>query len=56
MHCHLCETCGTQFGPSHEPPALCPVCEDERQYVGFGGQRWTTHDELARRHTPRIGG
>jgi len=54
MHCHLCETCGTQFGLSHEPPPLCPVCEDERQYVGSGGQRWTTHEELARRHTLRI--
>lgn len=33
-----------------EPPARCPVCEDERQYVGLGGQQWTTLDELRRDH------
>jgi glyoxylase-like metal-dependent hydrolase (beta-lactamase superfamily II) len=54
MHCPLCETCGTQFAPSTEPPAHCPICEDERQYVGWTGQRWTTHEELARRFTLRL--
>jgi hypothetical protein len=38
----LCVTCGTQFAASERPPARCPVCEDERQYVGWDGQRWTT--------------
>ena len=33
-----------------EPPAACPICEDERQYVGPGGQRWTTLEELRRSH------
>lgn len=46
----LCTTCGTQFGPQFGPPpgppASCPICEDERQYVGPDGQRWTTLDEL----------
>ena len=49
MPCYLCETCGTQYAETATPPAHCPVCEDERQYVGWQGQRWTTHDELARR-------
>lgn len=41
----ICTTCGTQYPPSHTPPEHCPICEDERQYVGSGGQRWTTlHD------------
>jgi hypothetical protein len=38
----LCITCGIQFAPSKKPPASCPVCEDERQYVGWKGQQWTT--------------
>jgi hypothetical protein len=39
---HLCVTCGTQFAETAGPPACCPICEDERQYVGWEGQRWTT--------------
>lgn len=54
MLCYICETCGTQFAPSMEPPRECDICVDERQYVGWGGQRWTTHAELAARHTIRI--
>ena len=54
MPCHLCETCGTQYADTPEPPAQCRVCEDERQYVGWMGQRWTTHEELARRHALRV--
>jgi hypothetical protein len=38
----ICVTCGTQFAASPEPPARCSVCEDERQYVGWKGQQWTT--------------
>ncbi|HEU4537375.1 MAG TPA: MBL fold metallo-hydrolase, partial [Polyangiaceae bacterium] len=42
----ICATCGTQFGPPPGPPASCPICQDERQYVGPDGQRWTTLAEL----------
>ena len=46
MSAFICETCGVQFAPvegsSDAPPRRCPVCEDERQYVGPNGQRWTT--------------
>lgn len=38
----ICVTCGTQFAQSQEPPAECPICRDQRQYVGFKGQQWTT--------------
>jgi len=38
----ICKTCGTQFAPRHEPPEQCPICLDERQYVGYEGQQWTT--------------
>ncbi len=50
MQHHLCVTCGTQFSASDSPPAACPVCEDERQHVPPGGQRWTTLDALRRTH------
>jgi hypothetical protein len=50
MPCHICVTCGVQYGDSDSPPEHCPVCDDERQYVGWGGQRWTTLPELAAGH------
>jgi hypothetical protein len=45
---YICVTCGTQFSLSAEPPRVCPICRDERQYVGSHGQRWTTLDALRR--------
>jgi glyoxylase-like metal-dependent hydrolase (beta-lactamase superfamily II) len=42
----ICRTCGTQFPAAAQPPARCPICEDERQYVGWKGQLWTTLAEL----------
>jgi hypothetical protein len=35
-----------QYAPSDAPPVRCPICEDERQYVGWNGQQWTTLAEL----------
>jgi glyoxylase-like metal-dependent hydrolase (beta-lactamase superfamily II) len=46
MHAWICRTCGVQYPPSDAPPSRCPICEDERQYVGWGGQQWTTMAEL----------
>jgi glyoxylase-like metal-dependent hydrolase (beta-lactamase superfamily II) len=42
----ICRTCGVQYPPGKNPPERCPICEDERQYVGWNGQQWTTLDEL----------
>ena len=42
----ICITCGTRFAVSDEPPEKCDICEDERQYVGWDGQQWTTLAEL----------
>ncbi len=50
MEHFICVTCGAQFAASAEPPPRCPICEDERQYVGHEGQRWTTLGELRRDH------
>lgn len=43
----ICLTCGVQQAPTEGPPAHCPICEDERQYVRQGGQVWTTMGEMA---------
>jgi hypothetical protein len=46
----ICVTCGTQFAESPQPPAHCPICEDERQYVGHDGQQWTTLEAYRKTH------
>jgi glyoxylase-like metal-dependent hydrolase (beta-lactamase superfamily II) len=43
----ICATCGVQHADTRVPPDACAICLDERQYVGWGGQRWTTQQELA---------
>ena len=43
-----CLTCAVQYPDTPRPPENCPICLDERQYVGWEGQRWTTRDELLR--------
>ena len=46
MPTYICVTCGTQFPPTEQPPERCPICEDERQFIGLQGQQWITLDEL----------
>jgi glyoxylase-like metal-dependent hydrolase (beta-lactamase superfamily II) len=43
----VCPTCGANHPPSPAPPAHCPLCEDERQWVPPTGQVWKTMAELA---------
>lgn len=50
MPAWICVTCGVQYPDTGRPPAHCPICEDERQYVGWDGQQWTTMADLAREH------
>ena len=50
MPAFICTTCGTQYAPSDKPPAACPICDDERQFVTPAGQSWTTLDALAKRN------
>src|SRR5215475_6765973 len=40
----ICRTCGVQYSAPRDD---CPICLDERQYVGWDGQQWTTLAELA---------
>jgi hypothetical protein len=62
--CFVCVTCGVQHADSGDrPPDGCAICDDQRQYVGSSGQRWTTlaelrtgHHNQLRRHEERLVG
>ena len=43
---YICRTCGVQHAASPQPPSECAICQDERQYIGWNGQQWTTLDEM----------
>jgi hypothetical protein len=51
---YICTTCGSQFAATDTTPPACPICEDERQYIGWGGQKWTTLEALQADHKNRI--
>jgi hypothetical protein len=42
----ICTTCGTQYAESEQPPAICAICGDDRQYVKKAGQQWTSLERL----------
>lgn len=46
MATFICVTCGVQYPESEQPPASCPICEDDRQFVGWRGQQWTTLEAM----------
>lgn len=43
----VCPACGADYPPAPSPPAACPICQDERQWVSPDGQRWVTMAQLA---------
>jgi hypothetical protein len=51
---YICKQCGVQFAESAVPPAACPICLDDRQYVNWDGQQWTTLAELGADHSNRV--
>lgn len=52
MEPKICVTCGVQHGTAEFG---CRICQDERQYVGWDGQEWTSLEEMAGAgHTNRI--
>ncbi|MFD2247597.1 MBL fold metallo-hydrolase [Pontibacter ruber] len=51
---NICATCGTRYATSKIQTDTCPICEDERQYVGDGGQTWTSYHNLAKKSTIKI--
>ena len=54
MAMFICTACGTQYPPSEAPPAACPVCTDERQFVPASGQSWTTLEGLRSTHSNKF--
>jgi hypothetical protein len=54
MTAFVCHGCGLQYADSPTPPDRCDVCTDDRQFVEWSGQAWTTIDELAATHSVRI--
>ena len=55
MENYICKTCGVQHEATENPPANCIICDDERQFVGWAGQQWTTIEEMrAAGHTNEI--
>jgi len=47
----ICITCGVQQTATDN---FCPICNDERQYVGFDGQQWTSSSEMRATHSNSI--
>jgi glyoxylase-like metal-dependent hydrolase (beta-lactamase superfamily II) len=54
MENFICATCGVQYAATETPPEHCLICEDERQYIGKDGQRWTTISEMQKSYRNRI--
>ena len=51
---YICATCGVQHADTYAPPEHCPICEDDRQYIGWNGQRWTSIPEMQKKYHNRI--
>jgi glyoxylase-like metal-dependent hydrolase (beta-lactamase superfamily II) len=51
MPLFICTACGTQYSETAQPPAHCPICDEERQYVPPRGQTWTMLEALRGSHT-----
>ena len=45
-----CFQCGAQFPECPTPPQRCPICDDERQFVSWDGQKWLSREELIATH------
>lgn len=42
-----CATCCIEHPDTDNPPEVCVICADERQFVPATGQRWTTQTQMA---------
>ncbi|WP_347156661.1 MBL fold metallo-hydrolase [Pontibacter chitinilyticus] len=50
----ICATCGTRYPGARTATDSCPICLDERQYVGDNGQVWTSYQALAKGRSIRF--
>lgn len=48
---NICAACGTEFPADNAIPGLCPICNDDRQFIPEKGQRWTSLTELSDNYT-----
>ncbi|WP_417388572.1 MBL fold metallo-hydrolase [Gimesia sp.] len=46
----ICTNCGTQFAETPQPPQECTICIEEREFINWDGQNWTTLEKLAKSH------
>ncbi len=51
---YICTTCGVEYAERERPPEVCRICEDERQYVNWSGQEWTTIGDLRHQHANTV--
>ena len=50
----ILDIASAQFAERDSLPERCPICDEERQYVRWDGQAWTTTDELRKTHRLKI--
>lgn len=50
LEAFICVTCGTQYAPTPQPPEICKICSEERQYIPPTGQGWTSLADLQATH------
>lgn len=51
---YICNTCGVQYAAQEQPPKQCKICTDDRQYVNWQGQTWTTLAEMQQTYRNEI--
>ncbi|MCU7549949.1 MBL fold metallo-hydrolase [Chitinophagaceae bacterium LB-8] len=51
---NICVTCGTRYATAKSSTDACPVCNDDRQYIGDQGQQWTSYEQLAKVYAIRF--
>jgi len=50
----ICTACGTQFPGMQPLPDLCPICNDDRQFIKPEGQEWASLDQLKNDYSVKI--
>jgi hypothetical protein len=51
---YICTTCGTQYAAQAQEPEQCKICLDDRQYVNWQGQTWTTLPQMQQQYRNQI--
>lgn len=54
MPAWICVNCAVQYADTTTPPASCAICTDEREFVRWDGQEWTTRADLATDHRTEL--